>query len=335
MPEQEFALDATGNYVQVYVLGEPYGAWVGINRSSIGGIPSQEALRAGQEFALQDGSTLRVQLVENQLQVFRNGQRLPQYTYAAPPQQPYYQPQAYYEFVAPQVPYGAFSYQQPGFGYGVPAQVPYGAFPYQQPGYGTPSVQAAPLPLRQAIRQLPGQYIKVAFIKRSAATFAEEQGKASWGSFWFQLIFYTLVSAILVLVAGLIKNPVSSGMNLIFTVIFVIIFVIIVSSIFFFIATGIFYLLARAFGGKGTFLAQSYTLLLITVPLGILMTLLNLIPVIGGLVGLGMDVYIVVLSILMIMGVHRLSGGKASAVILIPLAFFTLIVVLIAAVAGK
>jgi hypothetical protein len=104
----------------------------------------------------------------------------------------------------------------------------------------------------------------------------------------------------------------------------------IVISIGFFIATGIYYLLTKTFGGKGTFLAQSYTLLLITVPPGLLMALLNLIPVPGPLAGLGVDVYIIILSILMIMGVHRLSGGKASAVILIPVAFFTLISILIA-----
>jgi hypothetical protein len=329
MPEQAFALDAMGNSVQVYVLDELNGAWVAINRS--GSIPSREALRAGQEFILQDGSTLRVQLIENQLQVFRDGQRLAQMPYAVPPQQPYYQPQAYYESVAPpQVPYGAFTYQQPGYSYGAPPQVPYGAFPYQQPGYGTPPVQAAPLPLGEAIRQLPSQYIKVVFTKRSAAVFAEEQSKASWGSVWLQLMFYALVIAVIVLVSGLITNPVSNGPELIFIIIFAIIFVLIVISIFFFISTGIFYVLARAFGGKGTFLAQSYSLLLITVPLGILMALLGLIPGVGRSVSLVINGYIILLSIRMIMGVHHLSKGKATAVILIPVAFFICIGVLIA-----
>ena len=59
------------------------------------------------------------------------------------------------------------------------------------------------------------------------------------------------------------------------------------------------------------------------------MTLLGLIPFFGSLAGLGVDIYITILSILMIIGVHRLSGGKASAVILIPVAFFIFIAVLI------
>lgn len=332
MPEQEFALDAAGNYVQVFLLDEPYGAWVAMNRSSIGGIPSREALRIGQEFALQDGSTLRVQLVENQLRVFRDGQRLSQNHYAVPPQQPYYQPQAYYEYAAPpQVSYRAFPYQQTGYSYGVPPQGPYGAFPYQQPGYvyGIPPVQATRLPLGEAIRQLPGQYIKVAFTKRSAATFAEEQSKASWGSVWFQLIFFALVCAILAYVDELITNTASSVLYLIFNIFFFIVAI----PIAFFVITGIFYLLARAFGGQGTFLAQSYTTLLFIVPIvilvALLITLVDLIPVIRSVAHLGVDVYITILSIRMIMGVHRLSAGKATAVILIPLAVIIFIVILI------
>jgi hypothetical protein len=364
MPEQEFALDGAGNSVQVFLLDEPYGAWVAINRSSIGGIPSREALRIGQEFALQDGSTLRVQLVENQLQVFREGQRLSQHHYAVPPQQPYYQPQAYYEYAAPpQVSYRAFPYQQPGYSYGVPPQGPYGAFPYpqpygygppqtpygfgappqgphgafpyQQPGYvyGPPPVQATPLPLGEAIRQLPGQYIKVAFTKRSSATFAEEQSKASWGSVWFQLIFSTLVLAILSYVYQLITNTASSVLYLIFDIFFFIV----VALIAYFVIPGIFYLLARAFGGKGTFLAQIYTMLLFYVPLNILGPLLSLIPIIGSFAFTAVGGYQIFLNIRMIMGVHRLSAGKATAVILIPLAviFFIVIFIVIAVVAVR
>jgi hypothetical protein len=266
--------------------------------------------------------------------VLRNGQPLSQIPYAVPTQQPYYQPQIYYEYVAPpQVPYGTYPYQQPGYNYSAPPQVPYGAFPYQQPGYGTPPVKVAPLPLGKAILQLPGQYMKVVFTKRSAAAFAEEQSKASWGSVWFQLMFYALVSAIVIYVSELISNTTSSSLDLIFIIFFAIILI----PIFFFITTGIYYLLAKAFRGQGTFLAQSYTLLLITVPLGILMSLIGLIPGFGR-VGNILNVYIIYLSIRLMMGVHHLSGGKATAVILIPVAFIVLIaiaVVVVIAIAAR
>ncbi len=326
MPEQEFALDAAGNYVQIYVLDEPDGGWVGINRSFIGGIPSREALRAGQEFALQDGSTLRVQLVENQLQVFRDGQRLSPNPYGVPPQQPYYQPQAYYEYAAP-------------------PQAPYGAFPYQQPGYGTPPVQAARLPLGEAIRQLPGQYIRV--LTRPSTAFAEEMGKGSWGIVWIQLIGLVVIQAVSSFITSLIRSSMSPNPQ---DQAFVLGYVLgqflgsmMSVLVFFFIWMGILYGLARAFGGQGTFRAQGYTSLLFYLPLSMISTVLALLliparvfdPVIVlfiaflvVIIAFALLVYEIVLQIFAIMAVHRLSGGKATAVILISLAVILFIVIL-------
>src|SRR2546421_11672180 len=257
MAVQEFALDAVGNSVQVFLSDESQDVTVLLNRGIIGFIPSREELRSGREFALLDGSTLRVQLIETQLQVFRNGLRLLQQPYGTRPQWPYSQPQA---------PYG----------YGTPPQGPYGAIPYQQPGYGygTPPVKATPLPLGEAIRQLPRQYIKVVLTKRSAATFAEEQGKASWGIVWGQLICFALVVIVLDYVAALITQTAPDVLVLIVAIFDVIVVV----PIGFFIIIGIYYLIARAFGGQGTFLAQSYSMLLFSVPLGILASLLSSVP---------------------------------------------------------
>src|SRR6266496_1050109 len=98
-------------------------------------------------------------------------------------------------------------YDNPPYGtpqppYSAP-QPPYGA-PYPQPGYDYPPPQTAPLPLGEAIRQLPNQYIKV-LTRPSAATFAEEQGKASWDIVWVQLIIYAIVAAVLGYLALLIS----------------------------------------------------------------------------------------------------------------------------------
>ncbi len=46
----------------------------------------------------------------------------------------------------------------------------------QSPAYDI----TAPLPLGQAIRELPGQYLKV-LTRPSVKTFAGEKGKAGWG----------------------------------------------------------------------------------------------------------------------------------------------------------
>ncbi len=271
----------------------------------------------------------------------------PQPPYGQPqqgqPQGPYGQPQQGPYGPPPQGPYGQ---PQAPYGYGAPPQGPYGA-PYQEPGYGMPPVQAAPLPLGEAIRQLPNQYIRV-LTKPSAATFAEEQGKAAWNIVWIQLIIYAIAAAVLGYLAILISpnqfstagsstlNPgmvqaisLSAGFGLILLV-----------PIFFFIGVGIYYLIAKAFGGQGTFLAQSYTTLLYGVPIGILSSVLRLIPILGSLAAIALGIYGIVLQVFAIMAVHRLSGGKATAVVLIPVAIAfvlvcVLVIIIIAAVASQ
>ncbi|HLQ28952.1 MAG TPA: Yip1 family protein [Ktedonobacteraceae bacterium] len=251
----------------------------------------------------------------------------PQGPYGPPPQGPYGQPQGPYG--QPQGPYGAPPYGQPQGPYGPPPQGPYGAPPYQQPGYGYAAPPAAPLPLGEAIRQLPQQYIKV-LTKPSAATFAEEMGKAAWNIVWVQLLALAVITAVLGYLASLIGSGImpaatssTASMNP------AMLQGIRLGSSFgqiigvplgFFIGVGILYLIAKAFGGQGTFLAQGYTYLLFEVPLGIVISLLGLIPYLGGLVGFAAGIYAIVLNIFSIMAVHRLSGGKATAVVLIPLA---------------
>jgi len=221
-------------------------------------------------------------------------------------------------------PYG-YEQQEQSYGYG------------QQQSYGNPPPsQATPLPLEQAIKELPSQYRKV-LTQPSANTFAQEMGKASWNVVWAQLIGYAVISAILSYITSLIMpnpfntlgpttlNPIMSqlihwGLTLGLTPLII---------LSFFIGTGFRYLIAKAFRGQGTFLAQSYTDLLFSVPVGILSALITRVPLLGGLVAFGVSVYAIVLRIFSIMAVHRLSGGKATAVVLIPLAAVILLVLLL------
>jgi hypothetical protein len=94
----------------------------------------------------------------------------------------------------------------------------------------------------------------------------------------------------------------------------------------FFIGQGITYLIAKAFSGTGTFLRQGYTSLLITVPLGIVSSALAFVPYLGTLASIGFGIYGIVLQIFSVMSVHRLSGGKAAAVILIPIGVGVLLI---------
>jgi hypothetical protein len=261
----------------------------------------------------------------------------PPYGAPPPPQTPYGgSPSQYPHQAPPQTPYGA-PQQIP---YGVPPLDAYGPQGYDpnQGGYGYEA--SSPLPLSEAIAQLPNQYIKV-LTKPSALTFAAEMGKASWDILWVQLIGYAVIAGILGYLRTLIpgaamtyNNPsitssVASGMLqaiALFTSVGTIIFI----PIAFFIGQGITYLLAKAFGGTGTFLRQGYTYLLITAPIGIITAALAFIPVLGGLAAFGLGIYAMVLQIFSLMPVHRLSGGKATAVVLIPIAVvFVLLIILV------
>ena len=240
--------------------------------------------------------------------------------YQDPNQNPYGTPPPQDQYGVPQNPYGPQSGQ-----YGTPPpQNPYGVPPGY--GYGGPP-PSAPLPLGEALRQLPNQYMRV-ITKPSAATFAQEIGKASWDIVWVQLLIYAVISALLSYISilfmpnrfnftGAAATPMPAGTLQAITLGSSFGLVILV-PLFFFIGIGITYLIAKAFKGTGTFVAQSYAVLLYSVPLGIISSLLGLIPILGTVVSLAVGIYDIVLAIFAVMAVHRLSGGKATAVILIP-----------------
>jgi hypothetical protein len=247
----------------------------------------------------------------------------PQIPYSPPPQNPYGGGAPQNPPSPPQNPYGA-----PQNPYRPPAQNPYAVPPYYEasyqggPGYAPP--QSAPLPLGEAIRNLPSQYLKV-LTKPGPMTFAEEMGKASWDIVWVQLIALAIISAILgylnTLISPTFTSTSYSSINAaaIRSVAAGISFgSVILVPLFFFIGQGIYYGLAKAFGGQGRFLPQSYTTLLFSVPIGIVTYALALIPFAGGFLGLAISIYSIVLNIFALMAVHRLSGGRASAVVLIP-----------------
>lgn len=241
-------------------------------------------------------------------------------------------PDPYSGYGTPQNPYGAPPPQNP-YATPPPQQGPYGAPPpqygtppYQQGGYGYVPPQQAPRPLGQAIQELPNQYIKV-LTKPSAQSFAEEMGKADWGIVWVQLLALIVIGTIFGLIGnaiGIASNPFAStnGVNpgafLAFSVSGSI-FSFISVPLVFFIIVGVQYLLARAFQGQGTFLAQSYTRLLFDTPLRILSIIVGIIPILGWLISLALTIYGIVLNVYSIMAVHRLSGGRATAVVLIPI----------------
>ncbi len=239
-------------------------------------------------------------------------------------------PEPYSGYGTPQNPYGT-PQQGP---YGTPPPQ-YGTPPYQQSGYGYAPPQQAPRPIGQAIQELPNQYIKV-LTKPSAQSFAEEMGKADWSMVWIQLLILALIGTILGLIRGAIGMAGSSFVTnnnfdpaaIIALTVSGSTFSFIAVPVSFFIVVGIQYLLARAFQGQGNFLTQGYTYLLFTVPLNLVSYLLGLIPIFGAFAGFALFIYGIVLNVFSIMAVHRLSGGKATGVVLIPIAVLFLLVFL-------
>jgi hypothetical protein len=249
-----------------------------------------------------------------------------------PPNNPGYPPSSAPGTYPPPPPYPP--YTDPNAGYNA------------APGYnyGVPPVNNQPLPLGVALRQLPGQYWRV-ISRPGAATFAAEMGKAAWNIIWVQLGILALVSALItgaifgIVLPGVLSTMASSSSSSMTNMGATIaamqsiaavasIGMIIFSIIGFFIGTGIYFLIAKVFGGKGTFVQYCYCYLLYYIPLsivGIVVALISLIPVLGWLIGLALGIYEIVLQVFMTMAVHRLSGGRATlAVLILPIVLIIL-----------
>lgn len=211
------------------------------------------------------------------------------------------------------------------------------AYPPQSPTGISTAPKRAPRSIGEMIRELPAQYRNI-LTHPSAATFAEEMSKATWASVWLQLLGWGVISGILAAVARLIyplpvMTPANTG-NLspetLQTITNVASFsgisigTLIGIPLSFFISMGILYLIAKVFSGQGTFLTQSYTSVLFQAPLGILSSILNLIPYVG-FISFAVFVYGIVLQVFAIMATHRLSGGKATLVVLLPALVVTIL----------
>jgi Yip1-like protein len=92
---------------------------------------------------------------------------------------------------------------------------------------------------------------------------------------------------------------------------------VIFTLIFFYIYMGIVYGLGRAFGGTGNFGELAYDISLFVAPLSVVSSLLGLIPVLGGIVGLLVSLYSIYLTYLGIQSGMNLPKDKAIIVMVI------------------
>lgn len=321
----------------------------------------------------QDPNNVPDQPAESQAEPI-NSQPSPAYSEQYPPLPSYYEQMNIPDpYGAPVTSYGAaqFAYGAPPAtpppGYGVPVMPPLPGYGVPPVGYGMPPgfVQpplavrpdyefvppAQPLPLAQAVRELPQQYLKV-LTRPAARTFAEEQGKAEWGIIWVQLLFAAVLAGLSLLVNTLLSGntyteffnqltntssyataiPLATPSPVVIASIEVPL-VIILTPLVFLAGVGIQYGLAKLFRGSGQYKQQTYNHLLFYIPVEIIMAALGVVTallsvpsnlffafilLVPSLASLGLVIYSVVLNVFAIMATHRLSGGKATAVVLIP-----------------
>lgn len=201
---------------------------------------------------------------------------------------------------------------------------------------------AQPLPLREATRQLPQRY-RFILTKPGFEPFQAEKGLADWKIVWLQLLVYTVLSASLAFLrnllypattsapggaSGLSSSAVVQALSLGTSL-----GLLVLIPLFFFGAMGLLYWLARVFGGHGIFVQQVYTTLLFLTPCGIVVSVLGLIPFAGAFLsaflGVVLFVYCVVLQCFAVVAVHQMTGGKATAAVVI-----TVFILIPAVIAG-
>lgn len=162
------------------------------------------------------------------------------------------------------------------------------------------------------------------FLRPSPASFAEVASNTRWTAVWLQITFMTLITGLLAFFWGRLSLftpattltrplPISSALIVTFAV-----------PVMFFIIGGITFAIAKALDGKGTFLAQTYTTLLLYVPIFILSIIAVIVslhaPVLGSILAL-LDLllllYSIVLQVFSMMAVHSIGPWKATLIVLL------------------
>jgi hypothetical protein len=214
---------------------------------------------------------------------------------------------------------------------------------YTPPQYAYPSLETSQFSPPAANAPLTTQglfqsYVRVLREPR-LATFDAEPPAANWPAVLIGAGAVSVVWASVVMIANLVSPRSAYSATPTFASSLGAFFgVLIVFFVGYFIAMGIYQLIAKMFGGSATFLTYSYALSLAVVPCTVIMGVVLLIPLLGILVVLAGAIYELYLMALATQSAHRVSQGKSWAIVLIPSAvsflisllfFFALIALLV------
>jgi len=109
----------------------------------------------------------------------------------------------------------------------------------------------------------------------------------------------------------------------------------ILAPIGFLISSGIYFVVAKLFGGTGEFEEQTYLLATFTAPMTIVNSVISLVPLLGLCISFFLFIYQIVLTFFAIKVSHNLTTGRAVGVVLIPIAIFLLVICCIAFFVGS
>jgi hypothetical protein len=173
----------------------------------------------------------------------------------------------------------------------------------------------APFSLEALLRSLFQSYKRV-LMHPSVATFDAELPAASWPAIWVGAAIFAVAWTIFALVGnllnpGLFESAPSIGTDL---------GVFIAFFIAFFLYVGVYYLIARMFGGRAPFLTFAYAISLVVVPIDLINALAFLIPVMGALVVVAGGLYALYLLVLATQSAQSVNAGRAAAIVLTPVA---------------
>jgi hypothetical protein len=100
----------------------------------------------------------------------------------------------------------------------------------------------------------------------------------------------------------------------------------------YYIGIGLVHLAAKLFGGTGSFSTLAYLVSLFYVPLGMVITLVSLIPCLGTLVALAGDVYLIILWVRAIKVNYHLTTGRAVGAYFVPAVVILVVVFVLVAI---
>jgi hypothetical protein len=222
-------------------------------------------------------------------------------------------------------------YGEPPYGAPPPptgAAGPYGAPPPTGGAYAYAAPTGAPVPA--GIGAIWQKWLNVT-TRPGVASFARELPTANWRDIWLSLIGLGILSAITGAIAALytgqtITIPRTDGTTTTWHIPagsswFAVISV----PLAFFIGVAILFVVAKLFGGTGTFLEQSYAMALFYVPIQAVVAILGLVPFFGSLAAFVLGIYEIVLAVFAIAASQRLSTGRSVAVVLLPAAILLLL----------